>query len=282
MLLDREELVEQAYFFRALRERSAQSLATQDLLAGIREEILSTTKLPMAIDFMASELRLHGVFATAMAKLSHYFTPFQTFVIQEAEREKGKFDLSIALEILERESRYRAGEGTPQGVFIFQFETLCRNRLGYDHGLDAIAGDPLFDADWREWIQTVRRQIGMVELADLIYVRSAHYQKLRVTAAGEDLPPERPILFGEKEGKIALANRRKDPLLLFSALERHLGYPTVPRLKPLSSADSPLPALVKRLERLELRLKLLEEEGRGGIDLSKFYGGKISKLDDDV
>jgi len=28
--------------------------------------------------------------------------------------------------------------------------------------------------------------------------------------------------------------------------------------------------LARRLERLEMRLKLLEEEGRGGIDLSRF------------
>lgn len=273
MLLDRDELIEQAYFFQAMRERGAQNLATQDLLGSIREELLSTTKLPMAIDFMGAELRLHGVVATAMRKLPHYFTPFQTFVIGEAEREGGRFDLSVGLEILEREARYRAGGATPQGVFLFQFETLCRNRLGYDKGLDAIAGDPLFDENWKEWIQTVRRQIGLVDLADLIYVRSEHYQRIRTAAAGQELPPERPILFGEKEGKIALANRHKDPLLLFSALERHLGYPTVPRLKDVSHALSPLPALVKRLERLELRLKLIEEEGKGGIDLSKFYGG---------
>lgn len=274
MHLDREELIEQAYFFRALRERSEQNLATQDLLAGIREEILSTTKLPLAIDFMAAELRLHGVFATAMAKLPHYFTPFQTFVVAEAERERGRFDLGVALEILERECRYRAGEGTPQGVFLFQFETLCRNRLGYDHGLEAMAGDPIFDADWKEWIQTIRRQIGLVDLADLIYVRSAHYQRVRAQSTGTEQPPEKPILFGEKEGKIALANRHKDPLLLFSALERHLGYPAVPRAKPPSEAVSPLPAIVKRLERLELRLKLMEEESRGGIDLTRFFEGR--------
>lgn len=280
MLLDRDELIEQAYFFRAMRERSEQNLATQDLLAGIREEILSTTKLPMAIDFMASELRLHGVFATAMAKLPHYFTPFQTFVVAEAEREQGRFDLGVALEILERECRFRAESSSPQGVFLYQFETLCRNRLGYDKGLEAVAADPLYDQDWREWIQTVRRQIGLVDLADLIYVRSAHYQRIRTQNAGGELPPEKPILFGEKEGKIALANRHKDPLLLFAALERHLSYPTVPRAKPPAESGSPLAALAKRLERIELRLKLMEEEAKGGIDLSKFYGKQAPGLDE--
>jgi hypothetical protein len=35
--------------------------------------------------------------------------------------------------------------------------------------------------------------------------------------------------------------------------------------------DAPSPALLaRRLERLEMRVKLLEEEGRGGIDLTRF------------
>ena len=64
----------------------------------VREEMLSTTKLPMAIDFLAGELKLNGVFHTAMAKLAHYFTPFQTFVIGEAENDRGRFDMILALE----------------------------------------------------------------------------------------------------------------------------------------------------------------------------------------
>ena len=66
MILDREEYVEQAYFFRTLRERMEQSLSTQELLVSIRQEVLSTTKLPMALDFMADELKLTGGFATAI------------------------------------------------------------------------------------------------------------------------------------------------------------------------------------------------------------------------
>ncbi len=80
-----------------------------------------------------------------------------------------------------------------------------------------------------------------------------------------------PVLFGEKEGKIALANRHKDPLLLFSALERHLGYPSVPKPKRSDQTKDVLPTLLKRLERLETRTKLLVDEQRGGIDLSRFY-----------
>jgi len=268
-MLDSEEYVEQAYFFRVLGERTQQNIATQDLLGSVREEILATTKLPMAIDFLASELRHTGVFAPAMARLAHYFTPFQTFVVQMAEAERGKFDFAVALAILEREATYRAEGATRQGIFLYQFECLCRNRMGYDRGLEAIAADPMFDDAWREWIDTVRRQIGIIDFADLVYVRSEHYVETR--ARGGQPPEGKTALFGVKEGRIALANRHKDPLLLFSALERHLHYPTVPRPKPVDESRQILPTIVRRVERLETRLRLLEEEQKGGIDLSKFY-----------
>jgi hypothetical protein len=271
MLLDREEYIEQAYFFRALGERVRQNVSTQDLLVSVKEEILSTTKLPLAIDFMASELRLVGVFSTAMHKLGHYFTPFQTFIIEQAEAERGRFDFAVAIEILQREAAYRAQTPSAQGMFLYQFETLCRNRLRYDHGLDAMSKDPVYDEDWRDWIQTVRRQIGLLDLADLIYLRSTYYLKMQ-QREGKPAEPPAPVLFGEKEGKIALANRRKDPLWLFAALQRHLSYPEVARIKPPQEDRYAMQGLFRRVERMEARLKLLEEEQKkGGIDLSQFY-----------
>ena len=271
-LLEREEYIEQAYFFRTLAERMRQNVATQDLLAGIREEILSTTRLPLAIDYMAAELRLIGMMSPAMAKLAHYFAPFQAFVMGEAESERGRFDFYVALEVLHREALYRAENPTPQGIFLFQFETLCRNRLGYDRGLAAMAKDPMFNEDWSEWILTVRRQVGIIDFADLLYVRSAHYQRERARREGGAVEPERPVLFGEKEGKIAFANRYKDPLLLFAALARQLGYPTVARPVAVDEARHTIPSLLRRMERLEARIKLMEEEQKkGGIDLNKFY-----------
>lgn len=263
-MLDHEEYVEQAYFFRTLRERMQQSMSTQDLLATIRQEILATTRLPYAIDFMADELRLTGGFATAMARLPHYFTPFQTFLVGEAEKAEGRFDFRIATEILQREAEYRAAGASLQGIFVYQFESLCRNRLGYDRGLEAMAADPIFDDAWRQWIDTVRRQVGLVDFADMIYVRSALYRR-----RPDD--PDRPVLFGEREGRIALANRQKDPLYLFSALQRHLGYPAVPRPTPEDTHRYVLPVIQRRVERLESRIKLLEEELRGGINLARFY-----------
>jgi hypothetical protein len=269
-MLDREEYVEQAYFFHALRERMQQKMSTQELLITLKQELLSTTRLPLALDFLASELKLTGGFASAMARMNHYFTSFQTFVIREAEKETGRFDFRIGLEILEREAEYRAKSPTPQGVFVYQFETLCRNRLGYDYGLEAIAGDPIFDEAWREWILNVRRQVGLVDFADMIFVRSANYVR-----SPDD--PERPVLFGDKEGRIAAAQRRRDPLHLFASLQRHLGYPSVPRAAEDEQQRYVIPVLQRRIERLESRIKLLEEELRGGINLSKYYAAENNK-----
>ncbi len=272
-MLEREEYVEQAHFFKALAERNAIGTSTQDLLGMVREEVLSTTKLPLAIDFLAGELRLNGVFHTAMAKLGHYFTPFQTFVIGEAENDQGRFDMVLALQILAHEAEYRAEGATAQGLFLYEFESLARNRLGYERGLRAVAGDTMFDAAWRDWIAIVRHQVGLVDFADLIYVRSEHYFRRQMIGAAEEgrEAHERPVLFGEGEGRIALANRGKDPLLLFAALHRHLRYPEVPR--PAKADESPqlLPQLVRRVEKLETRLKLVEEEQKGGLDITQFY-----------
>jgi hypothetical protein len=263
-LLDREEYVEQAYFYRTLNERMQQGMSTQELLYSIRQELLSTSKLPLALDFLRSELKHTGGFATAMAHLDHYFTSFQTFVIAEAEQPEGRFDFRVGLEILEREAKYRSEEASRQGIFFYQFEALCRNRLGYDGGLAAMADDPIYDEDWAEWMATVRRQVGIIDFADLIFVRSEYYKK-------QHPEMDRAVLFGEKEGRIAEANRGKDPIFLFSALARHLGYPGVPRPKPLDEEENAIPKLLQTVKRLETRIKLLEEEFRGGINLAKFF-----------
>ena len=269
-MLDRDEYVEQAHFFRALGERLPQNMPLQELLCQLRNEVLSITKLPMAIDFLLGELKHTGELGPAMKRLSHYFTSFQTFVVGEAENDRGRFDMRIALEILRYDAQYRAAEPSRAGVFMYQFESLCRNRLRYERGLDAMSNDPIYDEDWHDWLQTVRRQIGIVELTDLVYVRSQHYANDRIRRFGT-VGHDEPILFGEKEGRIALANRRKDPLYFFAALQRHLGYPSVPRPKPVDETPQLIPQLMRRMERLETRLKLLEDEQRGGIDLSQFY-----------
>ena len=277
-ILEREEYVEQAYLFNGLHDRLNASDPGQEVMKHLREEILASTKLPMAIDFLLAELTHLGTMATAMRKLGHYFTDFQTFVIASAEDERGRFDMSRALMILEHEANFRAQcvESLDRaGMFFFQFETLCRNSLDYDYGLQAMSKDVVYDEDWQKWILSVRHQIGMVELADLVYVHSEHYAKRQADQGFEDAEQIRQgnvILFGAKEGRIALSNRRKEPLYLFSALQRQLGYPAVPRPEPPNPLTALVPKLARTMERMEVRVKLLEDEQREkGIDLSQFY-----------
>ena len=280
-MLPIEEYIEQAYFFRVLVERIGQNLPLQELLEQTKYEVLASTKLPMAIDLLLAELKHHGQMSSGMALLKHYFVPFQTFLVSEAESDKGRFDYRTGMRILQAEADYRSKSCSPQGLFFFQFEAICRNRLNYDRGLKAMSDDPVFGPEWRDWILIVRRQLGIIDTADLIYVRSQLYQDRRI--AQGHLEVEAPVLFGLAEGKIAQANRRKDVLFLFAAMQRHLGYPAVPKLETFDPLPSLVPQLLRRMERLESRIKLFEEEQRGGIDITKFYqGGRIPPPPDDL
>jgi hypothetical protein len=268
-VLDREEYIEQAYFFRTFRERVGANMAAQEILERIHEEILSTTRLPYAIQFLATELKHSGLLSSGFTRLAHYFTPYQAFVIRQTEKEGLRFSVESGLLILERQAEYHAGQPSKAGLFVYQFEVLSRNRLGYDEGLKCMAEDPFYDAIFREYIELVRRQVGMVDFADLIYLRSDFYvaEQRRQDA---DYEPPVPSLFGEKEGKIARANRGRDPLYLFAALQRQLGYPEVPRPKPRDDLAAKLEALQAKVRDLEMRLKLMESELRGQVDLSQF------------
>jgi len=276
-VLPREEYIEQAYLFRGLNNRLDESDPVQIVMKHLRDEVLATTKLPMAIDFMLAELSHVGLMSSAMRQLSHYFAPFQTFVVAAAEDDQGRFDMRTALMILEFESRFRSENSGPVSMFLFQFDVICQNHLDYDYGLSAIAKDPVYDKQWHDWILSMRRKIGMVGIADLIYVHSQHYvdrQNRLEKSTGEEARLTEDVLFGDKEGRIALANRNKDPRYLFAALQRQLGYPEVPKPKKIDPVDELMSKLARTVERLETRIKLLEEENRdGGIDLSKFYDG---------
>ncbi|HEX4591744.1 MAG TPA: hypothetical protein VH120_17540 [Gemmataceae bacterium] len=268
-LLDREEYIEQTYLFRTFRERVQENLPAQEVLERLHEEILATTRLPFAIQFLATELKHTGELASGFARLSHYFTPFQTFVVGQSEQEGRRFSLATALLVLERQATYLAGSPSPAGLFVYHFETLSRNRLGYADGLTAMAGDPMYDADWRAFLDQVRHHIGTYDFADMVFVRSEMYVTDQRRQDPGYVPAMRP-LFGEKEGKIARANRGRDPLFLFGALQRQLNYPEVPRPRPKDDAQSKLDALQTKLREMEARLRLVEGELRGQVDLSQF------------
>ena len=268
-VLDREEYIEQAYFFHAFRERVLDGMPAQEVLARIGEELLSTTRLPMAIWFLTSEIKVRGLMGPAMARIGHYFTPFQVHVVTEAEKDVSRFAMDQALLVLEREARYKADGPTTAGLFVYQFEALSRNRLGYGKGLEAMADDPFYSEEWRDYILLLRARLGDVDFADLIFVRSAYYvtERRRLNA---EFSPKFPILFGEKEGKIARANRGRDPLYLFSALQRQLGYPEVPRPRRPDEAEARIALLEQRVTLLENRLKAAESELHNDFDLSQF------------
>lgn len=276
-ILDREEYIEQAYFFRVYRERLQENVPSQEVLQTIQEEILATTRLPMAIDFLRTEILHSGRIGDAMLRLPHYFAPFQTFVIQRAEDDVSRFEQVIALKILESEAAYRARTPTPSGMFVYQFECIARNRLGYTEGLRAMAQDPLYSDDWTHWIVRLSNELGSKELSEVVYLASQHFHNRRTTrgiqkAASEaETLPVPKMLFGDQEGRIAKANIGRDPLYFFAALQRQLDYPAVPRSQRVDDTQK-LPAFLEaRLVKLEQRLKIVESESKGGIDLKQFY-----------
>jgi hypothetical protein len=266
--LDRDEHVEQAYFFRSLRERIADGQPTQRVLESIGEELLATTRLPMAVQFLAGELKHSGLLSSGFTLLPHYFTAYQAFVLQGTEDEKKRFDIGLGLLVLEREAEFRAGHISPAGLFVYQFETMSRNRLGYDNGIRAMQHDPYYPPEWRQFLDDIRMQLGVIDFADLIFLRSHLYVSER-RRDEPDYEPPLPPLFGEKEGKIARANQGRDPLYLFASLQRHLGYPEVPRPKPRDDTGHKLEAMRVHIRELEARLRLLEGEVRGTLDLNK-------------
>src|SRR6185437_11504322 len=96
-VLDREEYIEQAYLFRVMRERLSEGLATQEVLEHVGQEILATTHLPYAVQFLTAEVKHTGLLSSGFARLPHYFTPFQAFVIKGTEEEGRRFSMETAL-----------------------------------------------------------------------------------------------------------------------------------------------------------------------------------------
>ena len=197
-----------------------------------------------------------------MRKLAHYFTSFQTYVVAEGEDERGRFDLHVAFEILRYDAEYRAAGASRPGAFLYQFECLCRNRLRYEKGLDAMALDPIYDEDWRKWLETVRRQIGIVDVADLIYVRSQYYADERIRRYGE-LDSQRADPVRREGGQDRLGQSPQGPALPVRRLATPSGLPAVPRPKPVDETLQLVPQLLRRMERLETRTETARRRTAG-------------------
>ena len=117
-ILEREEYIEQAYFFRIFRERVADNMPSQDILERLHEEVLTSTRLPYAIQFLSAELKHSGLLANGFSKLPHYFTAFQSYVVRQAEDNKQKFSMPTALLVLEREAAYKADHHQLTGLYV--------------------------------------------------------------------------------------------------------------------------------------------------------------------
>ncbi|WP_165235031.1 hypothetical protein [Aquisphaera insulae] len=267
-VLEKEEYIEQAYFFQSFRERLIDGLPAQEILERVGEELLTTTRLPLAVSYLATVIKVSGLMSPAMIQIGHYFTAFQAHVVAQAEVAHSRFSMEQALLILEREARYKAGEMSLAGLFVFQFESLSRNRLGYTKGLAAMAQDPQYNDDWRDYILTLQMRLGDVDFADLIFVRSSFFVAER-RRGDPDFIPKYPTLFGDREGKIARANRGRDPMYLFSALQRQLGYPEVPRPRRPDELEARVLLLEQKVTQLENRLKLAESEINQDVDLAQ-------------
>jgi hypothetical protein len=187
--------------------------------------------------------------------------------------------MPTAFLLLEREAAYRADKPTRPGMFVYQFESLARNRLGYLDGLEAMAADPFYDDLWRGYFDDLRKRVGEFDLSDLVYLRS-ELHVIEEKRRNPTYEPLHPPLFGAKEGKIARASRNRDPLYLFAALQRQLGYPEVPRYKVKDEAATKLDMIQTKLRELEMRIKLAEGELRGNVDLTQFGKPDIAPLDD--
>ena len=131
-----------------------------------------------------------------------------------------------------------------------------------------MAADPLYTEDWQDYILTLRTRLGDVDFADLIFVRSEQFVRER-QRLNPDFVPKFPVLFGEKEGKIARANRGRDPMYLFAALQRQLGYPEVPRTRRPDELEARVLLLEQRIAQLENRLKIAESDIHQDADLAQ-------------
>jgi hypothetical protein len=146
--------------------------------------------------------------------------------------------------------------------------------------LYAIAQDPFYPDDWRNMIDMIRKQVGSVDFADLVYLRSMQYVADQHRTDPNYEPPV-PALFEVKEGKIAKASRGRDPLFLFAALQRQLDYPEVPQPAPREDTSSKFDEMRAKVRDLEARIRMLEAETSGTFDPTLFGKPELfNKIDD--
>ena len=227
-VLEREEYIEQVYFFRAVRERLVDGLPSQEILAQIGEEL--TVNNQAAHRRLLSACRNEGNrrHGARHGRIAHYFTPFQAHVVSQAENESSRFPMEQALLVLEHEAKFKAEQPAWHRALRVSIRGARANRLGYNKGLAAMAADPLYTEDWQDYILTLRTRLGDVDFADLIFVRSEQFVQERRRNPNPEFQPKFPVLFGAKGGKSPGPTAAAIPCISLQPFSARLGYPEVP------------------------------------------------------
>ena len=253
VVLDRDEYVEQAYLFRAFRDRLADNLPAQDILTRVHEELLSSTRLPYAVQFLVAELKHSGLLASGFEKLPHYFTPFRRLSSGKQKRNRALPMTTLCSSW--SASALQSRDSNEAGLVHIPVRDDRRNRLGYLGGT-AASRDPLYDGEWRAFVSGSKpRQVGDMDFADLVYLRSELYvQEQRRESIVRTFTN---ALFGEKEGKIAKASAAAGLHCICSPPSKGNSAIQVPRYTQ-RRRQIEMGEAREETTRLETRLKLAE------------------------
>ena len=238
-VLDREEYVEQAYFFRTFRERSPTTCRRRTSSTRVHEELLTSTRLPYAVQFLAAELKHTGLARHGFAKLPHYFTAFQAFVVAAGRGgEDAVPDGRPRSWCSNARPRTAPRQPTQAGAVRLPVRDDRPQPARLPRRLRRDDGRPVL----RRRLAGIHRRTGRGRSATSTSPTSSTCGRsctcIEQRRANPAFEPPLPPLFGEKEGKIAKASRGRDPLYLFAALQRQLGYPEVPRYKQRDDATT--------------------------------------------
>ena len=155
-MLDREEYIEQAYLFRVFAERIAAGIAAQEALVSIGQEVLATSKLPMAIDYLVGELKLVGTLSTAMVRLPPLLHRLPD--LRDATGRGGGGPVRHADGAGDARARGdlpRRG-GDAAGAVLLPLRVPVAEPPRLRPRPRRVAADDIFDADWKAWIDDGR------------------------------------------------------------------------------------------------------------------------------
>ena len=127
----------------------------------------------------------------------------------------------------------------------------------------------MYDANWQDYVLLVRRQLGAVEFCDLVYLRSEYYVVDQRRQNADYEPPVAAAL--RREGR---QDRQGQPRPGSAVSVRRPAAPARlsggAALQAARRHGAKLAALVQKVKDLETRIKLVEGEVKGHVDLSQF------------